>query len=241
MLLSPEPAGGASGEVLSAAQCAAWRSDGAVFLSELLPPALADGIVEAAAVLTDPERGGPLRFPHMRRIALCNDAALEPRLLRAAAQLLGVEDDQLRLTQSVVNADFAGQSSGAADPGMHRDFEENSLVALPAEPDAVHIILSFDDASQSGGATTFRTAGGAEHTAEHTAGSALLLKMDTLWRQDAVAPPPAGEGEAGPSSAAEAQAALDAAMEAARDQLLGGLTEVMTAHNLPLVRKNACF
>ena len=119
MLLGPEPAGGASGEVLSAAQCAAWRSDGAIFLSELLPPALADGIVEAAAVLTDPERGGPLRFPHTRRIALCNDAALEPRLLRAAAQLLGVEDDQLRLTQSVGNVDFAGQSSGAADPGMH--------------------------------------------------------------------------------------------------------------------------
>ena len=138
-------------------------------------------------MLTDPERGGPLRFPHMRRIALCNDAALEPRLLRAAAQLLGVEDDQLRLTQSVANADFAGQSSGAADPGMHRDLEENSLVALLAEPDAVHIILSFDDASQSGGATTFRTA---EHTAEHTAGSALLLKMGTLWRKDAVAPPP---------------------------------------------------
>ena len=121
------------GEVLSAAQCAAWRSDGAIFLSELLPPALADGIVEAAAVLTDPERGSPLRFPHTRRIALCNDAALELRLLRAAAQLLGVEDDQLRLTQSVVNADFAGQSSGAADPGMHRDLEENSLVALLAE------------------------------------------------------------------------------------------------------------
>ena len=161
MLLSPQPASHTPGEVLSAAQCAAWRSDGAIFLSELLPPALADGIVEAAAVLADPERGGPLRFPHMRRIALCNDAALEPRLLRAAAQLLGVEDDQLRLTQSVVNADFAGQSSGAADPGMHRDFEENSLVALPAEPDAMHIILSFDDASQSGGATTFRTAGGA--------------------------------------------------------------------------------
>eukprot|EP01046_Picozoa_sp_COSAG06_P094442 COSAG06_NODE_40602_length_400_cov_0.883721_1_plen_60_part_10 len=60
MLLSPEPAGGAPGEVVSAAQCAAWRSDAAVFLSELLPPALADGIVEAAAVLTDPERGGPL-------------------------------------------------------------------------------------------------------------------------------------------------------------------------------------
>jgi hypothetical protein len=136
MLLSPQPASHTPGEALSAAQCAAWRSDGAVFLSELLPPALADGIVEAAAVLTDPERGGPLRFPHMRRIALCNDAALEPRLLRAAAQLLGVEDDQLRLTQSVVNADFAGQSSGAADPAMHRDLEENSLVALLAEPDA---------------------------------------------------------------------------------------------------------
>ena len=93
MLLSPQPANHAPGEVLSAAQCAAWRSDGAVLLSELLPPALADGIVEAAAVLADPERGGPLRFPHMRRIALCNDAALEPRLLRAAAQLVGVEDD----------------------------------------------------------------------------------------------------------------------------------------------------
>ena len=53
-------------------------------------------------------------------------------------------------------------------PACIRDFEENSLVALPVEPDAVHIILSFDDASQSGGATTFRTAGGAEHTAEHT-------------------------------------------------------------------------
>eukprot|EP01046_Picozoa_sp_COSAG06_P005527 COSAG06_NODE_248_length_19147_cov_105.719656_5_plen_204_part_00 len=116
MLLSPQPASHTPGEVLSAAQCAAWRSDGAILLSELLPPALADGIAEAAAVLTDPERGGPLRSPHTRRIALCSDAALEPRLLRAAAQLLGVEDDQLRLTQSVVNADFAGQSSGASDP-----------------------------------------------------------------------------------------------------------------------------
>ena len=44
MLLGPEPAGGASGEVLSAAQCVAWRSDGVVFLSELLPPSLEQDI-----------------------------------------------------------------------------------------------------------------------------------------------------------------------------------------------------
>lgn len=231
MLLTPEPVGNpeGAGDVLSASQLAAWHSDGAIFVSGVLPDRLVSAAVEAGAHLDDPQRDGPLRFPHTRRIAVANDVALEPRLLRAAAQLLGVQDDELRLIQSVVQASFAGRKSGEADPNMHRDFEENSLVALPAEPEAVHIVLSFDDISQSGGATTFATCAGEERTASHTAGSALLLKMDTLWRQDAVALP-ADNAASTALSAVQAGAAV----EAAGNQLLGELTKVMHEHDLPL-------
>lgn len=220
------PAGG--GDVLSAAQCAAWRSDGALFVTDLLPSTLSTGIAEAVSGV--PGRSGARRaFPHAKRIALCNGAALEPRLLRAAAQLLGVQDDaQLRLTQGVLRADFANTEGGAADAGMHRDFEENSLVVLASEPDAVHVILFFDDVAQSGGATSYLTPAGEERTAAHASGSALLIKMDTFYRQGAVAP--AGTE----ATAANPQVAIDAAMEAARDQVLGGLMQVMEAHDLPL-------
>lgn len=235
MKLTPEPVGQRDedgGDVLSASQCVAWHSDGALFVSELLPAPLLMTAVEAAARLDDPVHSRPLRFPHTGRTAVINDVALEPRLLRAAAQLLGVQDNELRLIQSVVHADFAGQKSGEADLSMHRDFEENSLVALPAEAEAVHIILSLDDVLQSGGTTTFATSSGDERTAHHTVGSALLLKMDTLWRQDAVAPP-VDDGVVS-TSLSDGQMDHWTTVEVAGNQLLVELTEVMRKHDLPL-------
>eukprot|EP01043_Picozoa_sp_COSAG02_P008671 COSAG02_NODE_282_length_25773_cov_1666.149762_7_plen_463_part_00 len=235
MILTPEPVGQrdeGGGDVLSTSQCVAWHSDGAVFVSELLPGPLLSAAVEAGVRLDDAERSRPLRFPHTGRIAVNNDVALEPRILRAAAQLLGVQDDELRLIQSVVHADFAGQASGEADLSMHCEFEKNSLVALPAEAEAVHIILSLDDVLQSGGATTFTTSSGDERTAHHAVGSALLLKMDTPWCQDAVTPPVSDDLVS--TSSSGGQVDHGTTVEVAGNQLLVELTEVMRKHDLPL-------
>ena len=91
---------------LTPAQVAAWRSSGVVVLQPgLLPPALVEAVRRDASLSFD-DPSGPgladdaLAFPSTASAA-ANAVTLHPRLLGAAAQLLGVPPLSLRLTQSV--------------------------------------------------------------------------------------------------------------------------------------------
>ena len=91
---------------LTPAQVAAWRSSGVVVLQPgLLPPALVEAVRRDASLSFD-DPAGPaladdaLAFPSTASAA-ANAVTLHPRLLGAAAQLLGVPPLSLRLTQSV--------------------------------------------------------------------------------------------------------------------------------------------
>lgn len=90
-------------EPLTAAQIAAWRSSGVVVLRPGLLPLtlLADVRRDALRSFGAPGRADDaLAFPSTASTA-ANVVTLHPRLLRAAAQLLGVPTLSLRLTQSV--------------------------------------------------------------------------------------------------------------------------------------------
>ena len=62
------------------------------------PEELIDAAARAAAALAEDENPGG--FPCRPAMQLFNDVALHPRLLRAAAQLLGTDD--LRLVQGFI-------------------------------------------------------------------------------------------------------------------------------------------
>eukprot|EP01052_Picozoa_sp_SAG31_P029684 SAG31_NODE_2970_length_4839_cov_2.684810_6_plen_191_part_00 len=96
---------GSSNEPLTTAQIAAWRSSGIVVLQPgLLPRALTDAARRDAFVhFSLPPKeidADGLAFPATASAA-ANTVTVHPRLLGAAAQLLGVPPLSLRLTQSV--------------------------------------------------------------------------------------------------------------------------------------------
>jgi hypothetical protein len=91
-----------------------------------------------------------------------NALTLHPRLLAAAAQLLGVGVRQLRLNQSDLwvkrgRPSLAGRTgpSDNADQRMHVDYPNHTLVhPSPFDaPDAVEAIIYFDHSDECGGET----------------------------------------------------------------------------------------
>ena len=151
-------------EPLTAAQVAAWRTAGVVVLRPgLLPLKLCERLrADAERVFDDPDAAPPepLAFPSPASTA-ANETTLHTRLTAAAAQLLGVQRPQLRLTQSHVWQKVGDPGDADADQRVHMDYPNNSLLC-PAplshgggagEAVALHLYLS--DIDDEGGPTHF--------------------------------------------------------------------------------------
>lgn len=154
---------------LTPLQVAQWREKGYVFVSGLLPDSLV-AEVKAAAAEKYPEPGsveakritdfgsfGSLNFPSQK--SALNELTLHPNLLGAVAGLLGTEVTDLRLTQSDLWAKYGrverqGEQDNQ-DQRIHIDYP-NHTIAHPSpwhRPEAVEMIVYFDDVEATGGGT----------------------------------------------------------------------------------------
>lgn len=160
----------ATGVRLDPAQIDSWRERGFALVNGLLPRPLLE-TVRSEALKLFPEPGSPecevqsdfgsggrLQFP-----AACdalNAITLHPHVLGAAAELLGVDVRELRLTQSDLwpkygRKDRSGGERDNDDQRMHVDYPNHTLLHPPRwpEPEAVEMILYLSDIEQCGGAT----------------------------------------------------------------------------------------
>jgi len=171
--IHPEPALALSSnppEPLTNAQVQSWRESGFALVEGLVPLELIDrarseviahfpppGSPESERV-TDFGSSGLMEFPSPSDAL--NEITLHPRLLGAGAQLLGIRNEDLRLTQSEAWPKYGRktQTGGAMDnhdQRIHIDYPNHSL-AHPAEwenPESVAVIAYFDRVEDVGGAT----------------------------------------------------------------------------------------
>ena len=161
------PAPAETEPVLAQTDVQSWREAGFAFVSNLLPDSLIDEVRHSAVERLPPagsdeslaikDFGSNLVFPS--QIGALNDVTLHPRVMGAVAQLLGVEISDLRLSQSDLWPKYgrAGITSDLdnTDQRIHIDYPNHTL-AHPAEwsrPEAVEMIIYYDDVEQCGGAT----------------------------------------------------------------------------------------
>ena len=164
-LVAAEPCQGA----LTVSQVEGWRNQGFVFVAGLLPGALVSKLAnnagerypaagnEAAENISDFGSAGALTFPS--QIDGLNELTLHPNLLTAVSTLLGEAVADLRLTQSDLWVKYGRtQRQGEQDnqdQRIHVDYPNHTL-AHPTpwdRPEAVEIIVYFDDASHTAGGT----------------------------------------------------------------------------------------
>lgn len=157
------------GGALTQAQIEQWRSQGFALVSGLLPRTLIDALRTAAAA-TYPDPGsteaaqikdfgsnGALTFPSETKEL--NELTLHPNLLGAMAALLSESVSDIRLTQSdlwpkYVRSGPRGEQDNQ-DQRIHVDYPNHTL-AHPApwsKPEAVEVIVYFDDEAETGGGT----------------------------------------------------------------------------------------
>ena len=156
-----EPRGTSSGAILSAEQIERWRTTGALVLDGLLPAELvARAKMQAEARYPAPGDTPPgyvrpyglspcprshIRFPMDSDIlGALNEVTLEPRLLTAAAELLGTT--ALRVTQSNILPKYGEDEDVyqvATDGSLHHDYGANQFLAPPQRslPEAVIVII----------------------------------------------------------------------------------------------------
>jgi len=172
----------AGAPVLHEKQVRSWRENGfalvdGLYASDLISRARAEslsffpaaGSVESESV-TDYGSEGAMEFPTPSDAI--NQITLHPRLLAAAAQLLGVHEWDLRLTQSEPWAKYGRAEKSAGrfdnqDQRMHVDYPNHTLTH-PADwdsPEAVSILLYFDAVEECGGATELVPRAGPEDPA----------------------------------------------------------------------------
>ncbi|MCH2187913.1 hypothetical protein MK280_18815, partial [Myxococcota bacterium] len=156
------------GAVLSFDQINEWRERGFT---------LVDGVVSESQISSaremadkffsaedpdDPSRdfgsGGRMEFP--TGYSAIDAITLHPRILCAVAQLLAVDVRELRLTQSDVWAKYGHTEKNQDDRSnddqrIHMDYPNHYITHPPHwdRPEAVEMILYFDDVSSCGGAT----------------------------------------------------------------------------------------
>ena len=154
---------------LTPAQVAAWRQQGAVLVGELFEDSLIDA-VNAYATRRFPLPGsaqserirnfgseGRVNFPSAN--GAFNDLVLHPRLLAAMAQLLDCRVEDLRLTQADLWAKYGHETrhdkQDNDDQRIHVDYPNHTLVHPTPwhRPEAVELIVYFDEHSTCGGAT----------------------------------------------------------------------------------------
>ncbi len=152
---------------LTTAQVNRWRDEGYALVSGLMPPELISAIQQAAdekfpgpgsdAAGDIADFGSNVNFP--TQIAALNQITLYEPLLDAVAALLGVATEEIRLTQSDLWPKYGHtQKKGVQDnqdQRIHVDYP-NHMLAHPApwdRPEAVEIIIYFDDVEETGGST----------------------------------------------------------------------------------------
>ncbi len=156
--------------MLTPEQVTGWRRQGFTLVDGVLPEALVER-VRADALARVPAPGSPgadgIRdFGSLGRMSFpapceaLNELTLHPRLLSAAAQLLGAPVRELRLTQADLWPKYGRASSGRddfdnADQRIHVDYPNHTLTHPPPwdEPEAVELILYLSDVDECGGAT----------------------------------------------------------------------------------------
>ena len=80
---------------------------------------------------------------------------LHPRVLAAASQLLGCGADELRLAQSEIWEKSSINPVANNDQRMHADFPNHTLVVPPRGPEAVAMLVFWDDCDECGGPTHY--------------------------------------------------------------------------------------
>ncbi|MAI80177.1 MAG: hypothetical protein CL917_14610 [Deltaproteobacteria bacterium] len=156
------------GLVLSSAQVQDWRERGFTLVDGVIPYSMVaearsviEGLVAGAGdegQIRDFGSDGTLEFPTGH--APIDAITLHSDLLTAVSQLLGVQVEALRLTQSDVWAKYGhaekdGNERSNDDQRIHMDYPNHYLTHPPvwSKPEAVEMILYFDDVSECEGAT----------------------------------------------------------------------------------------
>ena len=170
----------ANKEGLTPAQIEAWRKQGVVLVSELLPASLIESLrclaerefpapgSEAALAVRDFGSGGRFVFPSKH--AEFNQLTLHKALIKAVAVLLDIEPMALRLTQSDLWPKYGHTTQDARDnqdQRIHMDYPNHMLVHPPSwhSPAAVELIIYFSDARDCAGETGFISRHGDEDPA----------------------------------------------------------------------------
>ncbi|MCB1693025.1 MAG: phytanoyl-CoA dioxygenase family protein [Pseudomonadales bacterium] len=167
-LVRSEPAGGSP---LDDSHIASWRNEGYAFVRDLFPGDLIDTLRSAAiahypppgsaeaASIADFGSGGALTFPSV--VPALNELTLYEPFLQGVAQLLDTPVTELRLTQSDLWAKYGRDErlgrGDNADQRIHVDYPNHTL-AHPTpwdRPEAVEVIVYFDEAEVTGGGTAF--------------------------------------------------------------------------------------
>ena len=170
----PEPCQPGEAPPLTPEQVGRFRSAGALVLDGLWPADLvAAATLQAEARYPAPELLPPgfqipygtspaprnhIRFPMEPSVlGALNEITVHPRILAAAAQLLGTDD--LRCTQSNILPKYGEVPGGSPDVDgqLHHDYGANMFVAPPRQsPDAVVCILYLSGTgAETGGPTNF--------------------------------------------------------------------------------------
>jgi len=154
---------------LKADQIKSWREQGYAFVSGLLPKALLSELrSDAQSFYPNPEDANVADYNHFGSnghfvfpsdYSSANSVSLHPNLLRAVADLLGVEIAELRLTQSDLWPKYGGNGledrSENRDQRIHCDYPNHTLTHPPEwdRPEAVEIIIYLSDESECQGST----------------------------------------------------------------------------------------
>ena len=146
----------ANKEGLTPAQIEAWREQGVVLVSELLPASLIESLrclaerefpapgSEAALAVRDFGSGGRFVFPSKH--AEFNQLTLHKALIKAVAVLLDIEPMALRLTQSDLWPKYGHTTQDARDnqdQRIHMDYPNHMLV----HPPSWHSPATMEDSS----------------------------------------------------------------------------------------------
>jgi hypothetical protein len=154
---------------ISAEQVDQWREEGYTFVSDLLPPDLVSELAEIAKAsvpepgsieagnIADFGSGGRLTFPSEK--SAFNDITLNETLIKAIARLLGVNAEEIRLSQSDLWPKYGRpKRSGIqdnSDQRIHVDYPNHTLTHPTPwnRPEAVELILYLSDYEDTAGST----------------------------------------------------------------------------------------
>ena len=154
---------------LTREQIRSWREQGYTFVSGLIPDSLISDLRDdAQSFYPDPSEAKLSHYNHFgsnghfvfpSNYSSANDVSLYPKLLRAVADLLGVELKDVRLTQSDLWPKYGGNNfedlSENRDQRIHCDYPNHTLTHPPAwdSPEAVEIIIYLSDQGECHGST----------------------------------------------------------------------------------------